>query len=401
MKQILIVDDEQPFLLSLQEGLSDQANYQVKTALNGQEALDILKTEKIDLLVTDLKMPVLDGFGLLAQMSGKYPGIPVIVMTAFGTEEIEQRLKKIDNFYYLEKPLDLELLVETIDQALQAGERSIIRGINMAAFLQLVQLEKKTCTLKIKSGAETGYLYIDQGNLMTAETGSLVGEEAAFKIVCWQNPEIEMEAVCRKKEQQINLSIEMLLLEAFRLEDEQKEAARQGQPAAGGQNGAAEPAAEAAAEPESDVFQLLKESSGIFYNQDTASKISADNERGGIRQAEQLSEYLHQSGSVLDFGIYVADDLLFAKKVEKSEMFKLCPSIYLTAIETLGGQLGQSRFKHLTIRRGQGPRMLVFVLDELQVVVALRPGIRGSEFVAEVKQLGPAEAAEPGRIMPT
>ena len=133
MKQVLIVDDEQTFLLSLQEGLSDQENYQVKIALNGQEALDVLKSEKIDLLVTDLKMPVMDGFDLLEQMSGQYPEVPVIVTTSFSTEEIKQRLEKIDNFRYLEKPLDLDVLVETIEQALVAGEHGLIHNINQVA----------------------------------------------------------------------------------------------------------------------------------------------------------------------------------------------------------------------------------------------------------------------------
>lgn len=386
MKSILIVDDEHPFLLSLQEGLSDQAEYQIKTALNGQEALEVLKHHKIDLLVTDLKMPVMDGFGLLAHMSSKFPGIPVIVMTAFGTEEIEQRLKKIDNFYYLEKPLDLEVFAETISHALAIGERSFIRGINLATFLQLVQLEKKTCTLKIKSKAEVGYLYINQGTLLAAETGNSTGEEAACKIVCWLNPEIEMESVCRKKDQDIKTSIEQLLLEAFRIEDEKKEAARLGK-----ELPAEAPADTPQPTAESNVFQLLQESSGIFYNHEAVNKISAENLTSGIRRAEQLSEFLHHSGSVLDFGIYVADDLLFAKKTEHTSMFKLSPSVYFTASVKLGELLDQ-QFSRLTIRRGQGPRMLLFRVSDLQVVVALRPGVRGADFFEQITELNQSQA---------
>jgi len=384
MKSILIVDDEQPFLLSLQEGLSDQPDYQVKTALNGQEALEVLKSNKIDLLVTDLKMPVMDGFGLLAQMSGKYPGIPVIVMTAFGTEEIEQRLKKIDNFFYLEKPLDLDLLSSTINQALAVGERSFIRGINLATFLQLVQLEKKTCTLKIKSKNDVGYLYIDRGDLLSAEAGNLSGEDAAFKIVCWQNPTIEMESVCRKKEREINTSIEMLLLEAFRIEDEKKETARL--------EGKSTEAVtdEVQQEPESDVYQLLHESSGIFYNRDTASKITAENSNCGIRKAEELSEFLHQASSVLDFGIYVADDLLFAKKTENSAMLKLRPSAFLISSNRITKLMQRGEFSHISIRRSKGPRMLLFKTEDLQVAVALQPGTRCSEFIENIKQMSPA-----------
>ena len=387
MKNILIVDDEKPFLLSLQEGLNDQPEYRVKTALNGQEALDVLKQHKIDLLVTDLKMPVLDGFGLLAHMSGKYPGIPVIVMTAFGSAEIEQRLKQIDNFYYLEKPLDFKLFTDTVSQALAVGERSFIRGINLATFLQLVQLEKKTCTLKIKSKTEIGTLYIDQGNLFSAETGQLSGEAAAFQIVCWQNPEIEMEPICRQKERQITISIEALLLEAFRREDEKIHSQKQDHNSAEQAQLKNQPIAD-----ETSVFQLLQESSGIFYNHEAVNKITAENSTSGIRQAEQLSEFLHHSSAVLDFGIYVADDLLFAKKTEQSLMFQLCPSVYFTASTNVATLLGQQQLRHLIIRRGQGPRMLLFVLADLQIVTSLRPGVRCSEFLESIHRLESAQS---------
>ena len=108
MKKILIVDDERPFLESLQDGIatySDQLN--VICANNGQEALAVLKKEKIDLLVTDLHMPVMDGFELLAHVSKQDPYLPVIVMTAFGTPEIEEKIANMMAFHYLEKPLDL------------------------------------------------------------------------------------------------------------------------------------------------------------------------------------------------------------------------------------------------------------------------------------------------------
>lgn len=387
MKSILIVDDEQPFLLSLQEGLSDQPGYRIETALNGQEALNILSKHKIDLLVTDLKMPVMDGFSLLAHMSGNYPGIPVIVMTAFGTQEIEERFKKIENFHYLEKPLDLDILAETINQALDCGDRSFIRGINLATFLQLIQLEKKTCTLKIKSQSEIGYLYIEKGELIAAETDNLVDEEAACQVVCWQDPEIEMESVCRKKNKGIKTSIERLLLEAFRLEDERKETERLGSPSP----------PDALAETQqpktgSEADQKLKESSEIFYDHNVINKLTEEASGSGLIQAERLSEFLHQSVSVLDFGIYAEDDLLFAKKSKQTTMVQLCPSVYFAACRKLAELLEQGILKYLTIRHGQGPRMLMFLVGELQAVVALRPGIRSGEFIAQVAELAHAES---------
>ncbi len=226
MKNILIVDDEKPFLASVQDGLAAQArNYGVLTAYNGQQALEILGSTKIDLLVTDLKMPVMDGFELLAHVSRSHPGIPSVIMTAFGTPEIEERLRRIDSCQFLEKPLDIDVLDTTIARGLAADPKSYIRGINLATFLQLVQMERKTCTLKIRSKKGVGFLYIRAGELLAAETETLSGVAAAHEIVCWPEPEIEMEGGCGKNSVSIDTSIEYLLLEAFRIEDERKRTA--------------------------------------------------------------------------------------------------------------------------------------------------------------------------------
>ena len=92
MKNVLIVDDEKSFLLSLVEGLlSFAGDFNTLTAENGKKAVEVLKSANIDLVVTDLKMPEMDGFELLAYMSRNYPDIPVIVMTAYCTPEIKEQ----------------------------------------------------------------------------------------------------------------------------------------------------------------------------------------------------------------------------------------------------------------------------------------------------------------------
>jgi len=83
MKQVLIVDDEKNLLASLREGFSDHAGeFALVTAENGAKATVILKSMPIDLVITDLRMPVMDGFELLAYMSKYHPELPTIVMTA-------------------------------------------------------------------------------------------------------------------------------------------------------------------------------------------------------------------------------------------------------------------------------------------------------------------------------
>ena len=222
MKNVLIVDDEKPFLLSVTDGLAAYAkDFAVLTAINGKEAIKVLGATGVNLVVTDLRMPNMDGFELLAHMSGNYPDIPVIVMTAYGTPEIEERLQKMGTFHYLEKPLDLNVLADKITDSLAAGaSQDRIHGISLAAFLQLVEMENKTCTLTVKSHNAEGRLYFVKGELLQAETGNLQGEDAALDIVAWDNVVIEIQYVCAVQKKSIALPLAEILMEGFRLKDE-------------------------------------------------------------------------------------------------------------------------------------------------------------------------------------
>ena len=221
MKKVLIVDDEKSFLLSLKDGLNiHRDRFAVLTAGDGEAALRVLQEEQVDLLVTDLRLPKMDGFELLSWVSRQQPQLPVIVMTAFSTPEIEARLARLPTLQFMEKPLDLGALQEAIFIGLEAGPKSYIRGISLATFLQLMRLEQKSCTLKISAADRIGYLFIQGGELLDAVYGESSGEPAALEIVGWDTAEIEMDGVCRRQLPVINTSIEHLLIEAFRIKDE-------------------------------------------------------------------------------------------------------------------------------------------------------------------------------------
>lgn len=229
MKKVLIVDDERPFLLSLTDGLAVYADdFSVLTALNGKEAVKALGSTEVDLVVTDLKMPRMDGFELLAYMTGNFPNIPVIVMTAYGTPEIEHRLQDMGTLHYLEKPLDINVLADKIVDMLETDSSlDHIRGISLATFLQLVEMENKTCTLMIKSRGKEGYLYFLKGELIQAVTGEVKGEAAALDIVVWDNVAIEIKYVCNVKKKGIGLSLAEILMDGFRIKDEKEQFERE------------------------------------------------------------------------------------------------------------------------------------------------------------------------------
>jgi DNA-binding response OmpR family regulator len=223
MATILIVDDDRNFLLSLADGLrSLEEDLEILTAPNGEEAVKLLESSGIDLIVSDIKMPKMDGFELLSYVSRNYPSLPVIIITAFGTPEIETNMSNMGSFQYLEKPLDFNVLIESIYTGLEAKSSGYLKGISLASFLQLVEMEKKTCTLKIKEGDKTGVLYFKKGELLDAETGELDGEEAALSIISWESATIEIDWKTPKKSKKTVNPLSAIIVEAFSKKDENK-----------------------------------------------------------------------------------------------------------------------------------------------------------------------------------
>jgi YesN/AraC family two-component response regulator len=115
-KNILIVDDDESFISSLKLGLRNYSdNYLFHLAENGTKAIPILKSFKIDTVITDLKMPEMGGMELLAFINKTFPSTNVIVMSAYGTEEIREQVKELGSLTFLDKPLDIKQIIKAIE----------------------------------------------------------------------------------------------------------------------------------------------------------------------------------------------------------------------------------------------------------------------------------------------
>ena len=117
-KKILIVDDEVNMRLVLKAMLKKEG-YEVETAADGLEALALLRQQDITAVVTDLKMPKLDGMGLLDRMVEEYPSVPVIILTAYGTVATAVDALKKGAFDYITKPFDQDELKNVILKAVK------------------------------------------------------------------------------------------------------------------------------------------------------------------------------------------------------------------------------------------------------------------------------------------
>lgn len=120
--KILIIEDEKRLLRILKLVLEDNG-YQVKTALDGQQGIDVWTQWSPDVVMTDLQMKPLGGMAVLKFGRLNFPKIPLIILTAFGSIETAVTAMKNGAFDFLSKPVDHKQLLEIIEQALVTNKK--------------------------------------------------------------------------------------------------------------------------------------------------------------------------------------------------------------------------------------------------------------------------------------
>ena len=116
--KLLIVDDEERFLETLSKRLSLR-DFDVTTATNGADALDLAKTNKFDLALVDLKMPGMSGEEVLVALKEQHPLVEVVILTGHGSIDSAVQCTSVGSFDYLQKPCETEELLEVLKKAYQ------------------------------------------------------------------------------------------------------------------------------------------------------------------------------------------------------------------------------------------------------------------------------------------
>ncbi len=114
--KVLLVDDEREFAQTLSERLQ-MRDMGAAVAYDGDSALKMVKDDEPEVMILDLKMPGIDGFEVLKRIKKDHPEIEVIILTGHGTDADEEICMKLGAFAYLQKPVDIELLSETLKKA--------------------------------------------------------------------------------------------------------------------------------------------------------------------------------------------------------------------------------------------------------------------------------------------
>jgi len=115
--RVLVVDDRLEMAETIADNLRDRG-YRAVAVASGREARRVLRTERVDALVTDLRMPEIDGLSLLRMSIELDPSRPVIMMTAYSGLDTAMEATGAGVFHYLIKPFRLDALVRVLEQAL-------------------------------------------------------------------------------------------------------------------------------------------------------------------------------------------------------------------------------------------------------------------------------------------
>ena len=220
MKNVLVVDDDRGTLQVASRALLSLKDLSVVTAENGALATKILAEQPVDILVTDLQMPVMGGYQLLAYVSERHPSMPAIVITSFLDLDTWGLAMELGALRVLPKPVVPTMLQQEVKTLLEREPEGQVKGLGVGSLLMLMHWEKKTCTMTVQSRGRIGMLYVNQGDLIHASYRDREGEKAALEVLAWERPAITFVEACRV-ERSIQLDTPGVLMRASMLSDEE------------------------------------------------------------------------------------------------------------------------------------------------------------------------------------
>jgi CheY-like chemotaxis protein len=196
--RLLVVDDEEELLWSVSQRLrKERPRLAVATATNGHDALAMLDRERFDVLVADLRMPAMSGMELVLAARSKRPRLPVVVMTAYPTADVMERINETGAIEFLEKPFDFNIFVGAIERALDRGRVGFSGAIQVQTLpdvIQLYALSGASGALAVMRGDLEGTIWFDRGSIPYALTPTLSGAQAFYEIMSWQGGSFAMRA---------------------------------------------------------------------------------------------------------------------------------------------------------------------------------------------------------------
>ncbi len=227
--QILFVDDDDVFLGTIGDLFSawSHGNWQVFRANSADQALEILKVQKMDLIVVDANMPVLDGVQFLRILTRRHPDLKKVMLTGLATEEKRSECLANGAELFIEKPRSSDglrsvfvMLDELMTWKPREGFQGMLRKVGLQDVIQMECLGRNSCILEINNPQADGRIYIEDGSLIHAAVGPATGEKALQKLLSFTGGSFQLLPFEPPPQRTINGPWEFLLMEAARVTDE-------------------------------------------------------------------------------------------------------------------------------------------------------------------------------------
>jgi DNA-binding response OmpR family regulator len=239
---VLVADDD-AWILRMVATVLEKRGYSVETAVDGEDALERALMRPPDLLITDVMMPRMDGWALVKTLRARpeLAHLPVIFLTALSSDEDRIRGFRLGADDYVPKPfrfeeLDLRvaktlrrtqaMIQDARDQMSQASLRGDLAQVGLSALLVLVELERKTGLLTLRSPEGRGaQVLLRDGRVVHArldDADDPVDAECVFHLLGWASGEFELIACVVEGPDRVNSTTTHLLMEGARILDESR-----------------------------------------------------------------------------------------------------------------------------------------------------------------------------------
>jgi CheY-like chemotaxis protein len=262
--KLLLVEDNPMVLGMLQQALSPLAN--VTAASESADALLKAVDDPPDLVVCDYRLPGMDGRQLIEKLKSRPKTANFSAVLMANKADIAERLSPQDAADdYLEKPFFLREAVRRIKRMIDrialekmaktAPSDGVVRGnlaqMNVIDLMQSLEMGRKSCQLTLTKDGDKCEVFFVEGQVKHATYGSLVGDEAVFKVLRWTGGSFELDFEGKTAKETTQLNTQGLLMEGLRLLDESAREGGESAVASGGLAGgdvaSSDPAASAAA----------------------------------------------------------------------------------------------------------------------------------------------------------
>jgi CheY-like chemotaxis protein len=228
-QKILLLDDDQQMLDVYQELLKQlPSKPEVLVSNSGARAIAMLEAEPFNLLITDLRMPKMDGLQVLAIVRRKFPHLRIIVLTGVLDEEYRSRAYAMGVESFWQKPTcseEIKLFQDCVESLLDRDTRQEggFHGMQSKSLVDLIQLEclsRSSSVLHVNHGPLSGKIWVQNGEIIDATTAQFNGEEAFKEILSWRSGNFEILPADVSRPRAITNSYQGLLLDSAQALDE-------------------------------------------------------------------------------------------------------------------------------------------------------------------------------------